>query len=276
MRRWKLPAGIQAVRIGSRIKTGGAFATDPECASYFVEFAAAGTTVDPPPDPDLPPDPPPIDTTDLVHWYQADAGVTLNGSGQITTLANQVTGSDLTGVGDSATMQVDGSLTAIRFGAGGTGYLAFPSGEFTGRTAGHLFMLVRTFTLDHSSSESGFFDLGTGNSQYGWGGNLLLDYGTSALKTANFGAFDITAWHVLEIETDGTTYIVRLNGTAILTTTNAAVAWSTVGKIGSSEPAGGINGNYLMYEFIEYSARQNATVAGNVRDWLYFRGGVTP
>lgn len=270
----KYPVGVQTVRIGAYVKRAGAFATDPQIINVWIEFNASATALAPPPDPDLPPDPSPIETTDLINLFDADEGVTDDGSGNIATWGNQATGSDLTGVTQTTgpVLYDDAGVNCVRF----PGYFQFPSGAYTGRTEGHLFMLIRTFTLDHAGSNSGWCNFGgNGIARYGWGSNLELDYCTDALKLANRGSFDITQWHVLDIEADGSTYIVRLNGTVILSTTNGAAVWATVVQLGTGDVTNGVNGDWLLRIMAEYATPQSSDVAANVRNWLAFRGGFT-
>jgi hypothetical protein len=248
---------------------GGDAATDLRLGAVRVQWAAFADLAGPLPQSEIG-----FDDTDLLHYYESFNATTLDGSNNATQMQDQVSGLHY-GNGNPPATEIDGTLgiRVLRFLSGT--YLELANASHVGRTAGHIFMLLRSDYQIAAPSASGIWTYGPTHERYKSDvfGAADFSYGRTGTVFPPVDPYSITIWHLVEVEAGGGYWAMRTTRAGVTTTHRedlAAVShgWNTGAiRLGVSSSLG-INGFYRMALLAEFSDRQDPTNAEAFREYV--------
>lgn len=237
---------------------------DPE-DTEMTEFTACGPAA------------PPVVVPDARVIYTAAS---------VSTLTVGSTVSDLSGNGHHATIATgslalatsdtpNGSDTIYRTVAGP--HAALPSSMWTGLTAVHAFAYVRSVSTSGQRTRGPWHLNGTTNPDYYPYSDELIYAGGFTTTRPSFSSLSVrNAWRVLEVIGDGTTNIVKLDGTTANSWSGSLSLPTTGGRLFDGYPSGtGIAGAVRFAEFRLYGEVLSDAAAAAVRAELVATHGAT-
>ncbi len=150
------------------------------------------------------------------------------------------------------------------------GYMILPSTLFSGKTAGHLFMMVKS--VPTSGEVGGQWRFGGNDSAwFPYSDGKVYDGSFTSTRYSFTPTIDVRAkWRIAEIEHNGTTWTYRIDGTAQSTQTVGFTAPSS--NLWLMKASAGVP-HYAMAGFLAYDRALSADDAAAVRAYLTARHG---
>jgi hypothetical protein len=182
----------------------------------------------------------PAGVSGLRLHLKADTGVTLDGSSKVSTWADQ------SGLGNDATQSTAASrpgvtasaingLPAIQFD-GSNDFLTF--GNFmSGATAGEAFIVLKSDEESSGGTSRGLWRLSSaGGSYYPYPGTSAIseDFGSSTFAILGDPLPALTAYNLYNVNSASGSWVIRLNGSRLHTSTANTVAFHTAPYLGRS------------------------------------------
>lgn len=223
-------------------------------------------------------------STGLKLWLAADTGVTLDGSGGVSTWSDQSgNGNDAT----QATAANRPTVTAnalngkpvVHFNGASTQYFTLPN-LLNGASAGEVLVVLKA-TAASGSSNRGLWYFGT--DPWDWypysSGGVYTAFGSNAQKLEGTPTHDITQYHVYDVRSSSALWESQFDGVTFFKNSTNTVAFSSTPYLGCNGNNYGFDGDIaeiLIYDHVLSDADRKTASVYLAQKYAYLAAPETP